>query len=52
MFKYNKRRIYLCVQDDLEQAALVHDIANLQIKGLEAKTNFNYSKLQLVSMLQ
>ena len=51
MFKYNQKRIYLCVQDDLEQAALVHDIANLQIKGLEAKTNFTYNKLQLCSML-
>jgi hypothetical protein len=44
MFKYNKARYYLCSLKDIQEAALVYDIVMVQIKGMNAKTNFDYSQ--------
>ena len=51
MFKYHSERYYLCSLQDLEQAAVVYDIAMIQIKGMVAKTNFDYNKMQLLAIL-
>lgn len=51
IFKYQKKRVYLCSLEDISMAAEVFDLAMLQIKGLQAKTNMNYNQFQILSLL-
>lgn len=46
-----KEKIYLCSTNDLDKAALLYDMTIIQIKGLQSKTNFNYSGAELAAML-
>jgi len=32
-------------------AALLHDIANIQMKGIHARTNFRYSAVEILCIL-
>ena len=38
--------------DDPVIAAIMHDIANIQIKCLQARTNFYYNKAEIACALQ
>ena len=51
MFKYNRERIYICTVTKLEMAAMVYDIAMVQIEGLAAKTNFDYTVNEFIAIL-
>ena len=45
-------KIYLGTVDNILKAALLYDIYCIQVKGLKAKTNFNYTKRELNSVMQ
>ena len=52
IFKYNMTSRYLCSVPDIDQAAILHDLTMISIKGLQAKTNFSYNQYELLSILQ
>ena len=37
--------------DNINMAALIYDITQIQNKGLEVKTNFNYNKLDIITLM-
>ena len=43
---------YLGTVDNILKAAILYDIFSIQAKGIKAKTNFSYSKLELYAILQ
>ena len=45
-------KIYLGTVDNIIKAAILYDIYCIQVKGLKAKTNFNYSKRELNAVLR
>lgn len=45
----DKQKIYLCQTKDSLLAAKLYDLANIQCKGLSAKTNFNYTTGELLA---
>jgi hypothetical protein len=45
-------KIYLGTVDNIIKAAILYDIYCIQMKGLKAKTNFNYSKRELNAVMQ
>jgi hypothetical protein len=45
-------KIYLGTVDNILKAALLYDIYCIQVKGLKAKTNFNYTKRELNAVMQ
>jgi len=47
----DSERVYLCTTNDPQTAALLYDIAVVQIKGMRAKVNFKYTKLELLAIL-
>ena len=51
MFKYKRERIYICTVTEAKMAAVVNDIAMVQIKGLAAKTNFDYTMNEFIAIL-
>ena len=42
---------YVGGYDDISTAVFVYDLVSIQIKGLEAKTNYDYNKAQILAML-
>ena len=44
--------MYLGTVDNILKAALLYDIYCIQVKGLKAKTNFNYTKRELNAIMQ
>lgn len=46
------RKNYICSVNDMEIAALINDMVSLQIKGKEAKTNFNIRGKHVWALLQ
>jgi hypothetical protein len=51
MIMIDQKIIYLGTFKDPTLAAKMYDVALIQARGLEAKTNFNYSKHELLAML-
>ena len=51
MFKYNNLRVYVCTLSSEEMAGRIYDIALIQLKGMQAKTNFPHSKAEILAML-
>jgi hypothetical protein len=43
-------KVYLGTVDNIFKAALLYDLVTIQTKGLKAKVNFNYSKLELLAL--
>lgn len=50
-FKYHNELVYLGFVPDLHMAATVYDLVQIQIKGIGARTNYDYNKAQVVSIL-
>ena len=44
-------KTYLCSTNEANKAAYLYDITIIQIKGIKAKTNFEYTKLQILCIL-
>lgn len=51
MIMIDQKIIYLGTFKDATLAAKMYDVALIQARGLEAKTNFNYTKHELLAML-
>lgn len=51
IFKYKGKMVYLGSYLDLGTAVLVYDMVTIQLKGIAAKTNYDYNKAQVMSML-
>jgi hypothetical protein len=51
MMMIDQEKIYLGTIDNPEKAAILYDMAIIQSKGLDSKVNFNYNKMQLLSIL-
>ena len=51
IFKYDGQIQYMGNYSDTHRAAIVYDITIIQLKGLEATTNFDYNKAQVQSIL-
>lgn len=45
-------KFYVGTVDDMHKAAVIYDVLSIQTKGRKAKTNFNYTKNELLSILQ
>ena len=45
-------KIYLGTVDNIAKAAILYDIYCIQMKGIKAKTNFNYTKRELNAVMQ
>ena len=45
------KKTYLCTTYQAAKAGYLYDIAIIQCKGLKAKTNFDYTKEQVLSFL-
>ena len=45
------QKVYLATVNNILCAAIIFDILSVQTKGLRAKTNFHYSKLSLLVIL-
>ena len=50
-FQLENEQIYICSLEDEQRAALLFDIASIQNKCLKSKTNYSYSKLELLCIL-
>lgn len=46
----NGAKFYLGTVDNILKAAILYDIFCLQTKGLKAKTNFNYTRHELIAI--
>jgi hypothetical protein len=44
-------KIYMGTVDNIFKAAILFDIVTIQNRGLKAKVNFCYTKLELLAML-
>jgi len=44
-------KVYFGTVDNILMAAILYDIISIQNKGLKAKTNFMYKKLELFAIL-
>ena len=42
-FKHNSCTIYLASTDDLQRSVILYDIVIIQLKGLDARTNYDYN---------
>ena len=51
MMMIDQEKIYLGTYDDPQKAAVLYDMAVIQAKGLDAKVNYNYNKIQIMAML-
>jgi hypothetical protein len=47
----NKERKYIGSLDDIKQAAIVYDIVSIACKGIKCKTNFTYTKKDILCIL-
>ena len=47
----NGQRHYVGTLDNRHKAAVLHDIVVIQSKGLKAKTNFCYTKVELIALM-
>ena len=45
-------KFYVGTVDDMNKAAIIYDVLSIQTKGRKAKTNFSYSKNELLAILQ
>jgi hypothetical protein len=45
-------KVYLGTVDNILKAAILYDMYNIQVKGIKAKTNFNYTKKELNAIIQ
>ena len=45
-------KFYLATVDNILKAAILYDIFCIQTKGLKAKTNFNFTRLELRAVMQ
>ena len=43
--------MYLGTVDNILKAAILYDVVSIQAKGLKAKTNFIYTKKELIVIL-
>ena len=48
----DSKKIYLGTVDDILKAAILYDLVSIQVKGLKAKTNFIFTKKELLAVLQ
>ena len=47
----NHKKIYLCQLENQELGAKLYDMAMIQNRGLNARTNFDYNKAQLLAII-
>jgi len=45
------RKIYLGTVDNIMVAAILYDIVTIQNKGIKARTNFYYTKKEVIAVL-
>ena len=45
------QKVYLGTVDNILKAAILYDLVSIQAKGLKAKTNFIYTKKELIVIL-
>lgn len=45
------QKVYLGTVDNILKAAILYDLVSIQAKGLKAKTNFIYTKKELIAIL-
>ena len=45
------RQQFIATVDNMSMAALIHDVISIQSNGMNIKANFNYTKIDLVSIL-
>jgi hypothetical protein len=48
----DNRKSYICSICSIEIAAIVNDVISIQFFGKQAKTNFNYSWIQVAALLE
>ena len=46
----NRQQFYLATVDNIILAALIYDITSIQSKGLQSKTNFSYTRAELLAI--
>ena len=47
----NKKRQYIGSLNDIKKAAIVYDIVSIACKGIKCKTNFTYTKKDIICIL-
>jgi hypothetical protein len=47
----NNRQQFIATVDNMAMAALIHDVISIQCNGLNVKTNFNYTKIDLLAIM-
>ena len=45
------KQTFIATVEDMAMAALIHDIISIQANGLNAKTNFSYSRWNLLAII-
>lgn len=51
MCMINNRQQFIATVDNMAMAALIHDVISIQCNGMNVKTNFNYTKIDLVAIM-
>ena len=51
MCMIENRQQFIDTVDNMSMAALIHDVISIQSNGMNVKTNFNYTKIDLVTIL-
>ena len=51
MCMIENRQQFIATVDNMSMAALIHDVISIQSNGMNVKTNFNYTKIDLVTIL-
>ena len=52
MLTGNSKKVYIGAIDDQQEAAVLYDIVSILFHGLKAKTNFDYTKEQVIDILE
>lgn len=50
MCMVGRKQLFIATVDDKEMAAMIHDIISIQNNGLNVKTNFSYTMLDLIAI--
>lgn len=49
--QFKGKKHYIATVDNIDYAAILFDLCSLQSKGMQVKTNFNYTKAELLALL-
>ena len=47
----DNRQQFIATVDNMSMAALIHDVISIQSNGMNIKTNFNYTKADVLEVL-